>query len=249
MNHFEVENQNRDLRKYRHFSPIMRCFHFLSDLDKDFSFEEFELLCEDLKNNNSDKFWAWKSRFHKANGQKSWTSEFDSDIHFMFVWKAISHTIRTGKDAIGWLGETTEPVIRVGTSNKEMKMNRFIKALKKERKLSMNHWRYRLLHTTFWCNPKTPAESPLPNFLYTHYCPLFHCTNLLLLFLPITMVVWLFRGSFKFILKPATCFVFDFVTYLVTTFWTCVLRQKRKEKNTEEFLRDFATYSPRSEYV
>ncbi len=52
-----------------------------------------------------------------------------------------------------------------------------------ERKLSLNHWRYRLLH---WCfsekNIKAPSDSMLPQYLYSHYCPLFHLTNFIAIF-------------------------------------------------------------------
>lgn len=63
-------------------------------------------------------------------------------------------------------------------------------ALKAERKMSFAHWRYRLLHWTFGIDPKTPSDSVLPSFLYTHYCPLFHLTNLLLLLMPL---IWAFH--------------------------------------------------------
>ena len=58
--------------------------------------------------------------------------------------------------------------------------------IKRPRDMSLNHWRYRLLHFTF-CqgDVKRPSDSSLPNFLYTHYCPLFHLTNLLALAFPI----------------------------------------------------------------
>lgn len=58
-------------------------------------------------------------------------------------------------------------------------MNNFFASLHAERVLSFSNWRYRLLHWTFLINPKTVEESPLPKFLYSHYCPLFHFTNLL----------------------------------------------------------------------
>lgn len=69
----------------------------------------------------------------------------------------------------------------------------------RERKLSLNHWRYRLLH---WCfnekNITCPAESALPEYLYCHYCPLFHLTNFIALFswliLTIKVIVWSCKG-------------------------------------------------------
>lgn len=67
-------------------------------------------------------------------------------------------------------------------------------SIKGERKLSFNHWRYRLLH---WCfNVKNPDPKDLynttggmPKFLYTHYCPLFHLTNLIAIFSPLILFI------------------------------------------------------------
>jgi hypothetical protein len=61
-------------------------------------------------------------------------------------------------------------------------------SIKEERKLSFNHWRYRILHWAF--NVEEPDSKNLgcngiPTFLYTHYCPLFHLTNLIALLSPI----------------------------------------------------------------
>lgn len=62
-------------------------------------------------------------------------------------------------------------------------------SIKAERKLSFNNWRYRLLHWAFCIDPATPAESTLPRFLYTHYCPLFHLTNMIAILSPFIAVV------------------------------------------------------------
>ena len=64
-------------------------------------------------------------------------------------------------------------------------------AIKGPKTLSFNHWRYRLLHWCFFVKATCPAESPLPSFMYTHYCPLFHVTNLIALLSPaIALVRW-----------------------------------------------------------
>lgn len=58
-------------------------------------------------------------------------------------------------------------------------------SIHQERKMSFKHWRYRLLHWAFDVrNPDqaNPKGTGLPDFFYTHYCPLFHVTNLILLF-------------------------------------------------------------------
>lgn len=65
-------------------------------------------------------------------------------------------------------------------------------SIKGERKLSFKHWRYRLLH---WCfnvedpNPHDIYSTGLPTFLYTHYCPLFHLTNLIALLSPLILMI------------------------------------------------------------
>lgn len=60
-------------------------------------------------------------------------------------------------------------------------------AIKSERKMSLKHWRYRLLHWTFFETATTVSESKLPTFLYTHYCPLFHLTNIIVLMMPLIL--------------------------------------------------------------
>jgi hypothetical protein len=72
----------------------------------------------------------------------------------------------------------------------------FIAAVKSDRKLSFKNWRYRLLHWTFGVNPATAAESPLPEPLYKHYCPLFHLTNLIVLCLPLVIAIKAIRFLF-----------------------------------------------------
>ena len=57
-----------------------------------------------------------------------------------------------------------------------------LESLHAERRMSMNHWRFRILHWCFNENAETPEESSLPRYLYTHYCPLFHLTNFIALF-------------------------------------------------------------------
>ena len=68
-----------------------------------------------------------------------------------------------------------------------------LESIKGERRLSMNHWRYRLLH---WCfnvkapkNISDPLDCELPKFLYTHYCPLFHLTNLIAILSPLVLLI------------------------------------------------------------
>ncbi len=69
-----------------------------------------------------------------------------------------------------------------------------IQYIKRDRSLSFSDWRYRLLHWVFGISPKTPSESPLPGFLYTHYCPLFHLTNILAILFPLIFLIKLVVG-------------------------------------------------------
>lgn len=62
----------------------------------------------------------------------------------------------------------------------------WIEAIKGERRMSLNHWRYRLLH---WCfGVESRHDSNIPDFMYTHYCPLFHVTNLIALLSPVILL-------------------------------------------------------------
>jgi hypothetical protein len=78
-------------------------------------------------------------------------------------------------------------------------------ALKAPRQMTLQHWRFRLLHFTFGINPSTAEDSKLPGFLYTHYCPLFHVTNAMLLALPLTLclrlVISLTRGGLRLFVR------------------------------------------------
>lgn len=64
----------------------------------------------------------------------------------------------------------------------------FIAAIKGPKKLSLNHWRYRLLHWFANVEVTHADQSELPRCLYTHYCPLFHLTNLMVFFAPFLFV-------------------------------------------------------------
>jgi len=96
-----------------------------------------------------------------------------------------------------------------------------LSSLKEERKLSFSHWRYRLLHWAFSVDTKKithPSQTGLPMFLYTHYCPLFHLTNLIallspfiLLFRVLAVVFWAFIGAVSMIdLSPLWPYVEKF---------------------------------------
>lgn len=62
-------------------------------------------------------------------------------------------------------------------------------SIKAPKSMSFKHWRYRLLHWCFGEKATTPEDSNLPHFLYTHYCPLFHLTNLIAILFPVILLV------------------------------------------------------------
>lgn len=62
-------------------------------------------------------------------------------------------------------------------------------SIKGEKTLSLNHWRFRILHWAFNVENPDPANPELPKFLYTHYCPLFHLTNLIALVSPLILLI------------------------------------------------------------
>ncbi|RDJ34967.1 MAG: hypothetical protein DWQ19_09030 [Crenarchaeota archaeon] len=74
---------------------------------------------------------------------------------------------------------------RLPENNDKPLVNSLLESIKGDKTLTFDHWRYRILHWCFGVSPATPAESPLPSFLYTHYCPLFHLTNLITIFSPV----------------------------------------------------------------
>lgn len=77
----------------------------------------------------------------------------------------------------------------------------FISSLKGEKQLSYNHWRYRLLHWAF--DVEDPKRSHLPRMLYTHYCPLFHVTNIIALAFPIIVAARLVTVALVTMFKVA----------------------------------------------
>lgn len=71
-------------------------------------------------------------------------------------------------------------------------LHEIIKGIKSEKKMSLKHWRYRVMHWTFGVKVDEHFDwerSPLPRFLYTHYCPLFHLTNMIAIFSPLIFLV------------------------------------------------------------
>jgi hypothetical protein len=67
-----------------------------------------------------------------------------------------------------------------------------MESIKGDTRMSFGHWRYRLLHWAFNVkdpDPNYPEGTGLAKFLYTHYCPLFHLTNLIALLSPVLLAI------------------------------------------------------------
>jgi len=83
-----------------------------------------------------------------------------------------------------------------------------VKHIKRDRVLSLAYWRYQLLHWCFNIEVKKNEDGKLyivnddlPDFLYTHYCPLFNLTNLILVFSPFILMFKICGSIFSFMLK------------------------------------------------
>lgn len=70
-------------------------------------------------------------------------------------------------------------------------------SIKSGKRMSLSHWRYRLLHWCFNEKAKDPRSSGLPLFLYSHYCPLFHLTNLIAILLPLILIAKIVVGIIR----------------------------------------------------
>jgi len=100
--------------------------------------------------------------------------------------------------------------------------------------LNFNHWRYKTLHWAFGINPTHPDESKLPNCFYTHYCPLFHLTNLIAIFSPFIIFYKLIMAlgkTFSFYFSKIKSFVSEKYSEL-----TPELTEKEKVEELIEFL-------------
>lgn len=70
--------------------------------------------------------------------------------------------------------------------------------IKEDRSLSFSNWRYKILHWFLGVNPKNVQEATerdeVPRMFYTHYCPLFHLSNLIAIFLPLVVLIKIVFG-------------------------------------------------------
>lgn len=110
-----------------------------------------------------------------------------------------------------------------------MTLKNIFASIHQEKRLSMSHWRFRLLH---WCfnegNPKTKHDSDLPNFLYEHYCPLFHLTNFIAIFSPI---IFLFRVSAAVVIGLWNSFAQPVIDYISEKAY----QQRKVKEDTKEY--------------
>jgi hypothetical protein len=102
-------------------------------------------------------------------------------------------------------------------------------SLKSEKVLTLDHWRYRLLHWTFipGVEVKTPDDgiaAGISSSFYSHYCPLFHLTNLMVIFLPFIIL-------FKVVVKlvKLTCELL----YRAQETWRFISNLLAKKEKTE----------------
>lgn len=95
-------------------------------------------------------------------------------------------------------------------------INGLIEKIKGPKKLTFDHWRYKTLHWCFGINPQTKWHSTLPDAFYSHYCPLFHLTNLIVIFSPFIMFIKLILGLVRLLNlgcnKAAESIAYVFVT-------------------------------------
>lgn len=92
---------------------------------------------------------------------------------------------------------------------------RLFEIIKGEKKLAFTHWRYRLLHFTFNVNATNAEEAVqkgMREFFYTHYCPLFHLTNLLALIFPL-IILFRFLVRAALFLSPVGDYIFGLYQY------------------------------------
>lgn len=132
-------------------------------------------------------------------------------------------------------------------------INELIEKIKGPKKLSFNHWRYKTLHWAFGINPKTQWHSTLPNCFYTHYCPLFHLTNLIVIFSPFIMMLKFAKSLLRAFF---TCC--DVTKSIFSKLFTRKEKKRKilteeeklaiKKQEAFEFIKDYADYG-HSKYV
>ncbi len=64
-------------------------------------------------------------------------------------------------------------------------MFNLLQNIKADKEISLKSWRYRVLH---WFWGVDGVEEKAPQVFYTHFCPLFHATNLIVILFPLIML-------------------------------------------------------------
>lgn len=104
-------------------------------------------------------------------------------------------------------------------------------SIKSNKRMSLSHWRYRILHWCFGEKVNNPSESGLPRFLYSHYCPLFHLTNLIAILLPFILFTKICFGISMGIYKALS--IVPWETILCKA-WDLIPSKKVKPELTKE---------------
>lgn len=116
-------------------------------------------------------------------------------------------------------------------------MNIF-ESIKSEKKMSFSHWRYRTLHWCFSEDADRPSQSNLPDFLYTHYCPLFHLTNLIIVLLPLIILAKITIGICTGLVKVVAFIRLREIAERIAKF--CKGKAKPQSEPTEEYCKALA---------
>jgi len=103
-------------------------------------------------------------------------------------------------------------------------------SIKSEKKLSFKHWRYRILHWCFSEKAKTPEESNLTKCFYTHYCPLFHITNLIAIMFPLILIVKIVMAVTWGVCQAVALVPWDGIADFILSTWSKLFPERKKKK-------------------
>ncbi|RJQ30347.1 hypothetical protein C4565_00755 [Candidatus Parcubacteria bacterium] len=127
-------------------------------------------------------------------------------------------------------------------------------SIKADKKISFNHWRYRILHWTF--NIKNPTldnyrYNGLPLFLYTHYCPLFHLTNLIAILSPIVLAIKVLSVVFLALVAAINTIPFEKIVKFFERMKPKLPERKPREVTPEEIEKQSRAYDMKAclEYI
>jgi hypothetical protein len=122
----------------------------------------------------------------------------------------------------------------------------------KQVNLSLDHWRYQLLHWFYGVeNDGVEPSYGVPRCFYTHYCPLFHATNLMVLGI-VFIAIWklmavLVRGLIAGVGCLADLYS-DWKINRLTRKWSALSEEERRQKQVEKdrkYMRTFLSQDGR----